>query len=76
MVAKSSVSITDLKRILRRHKEAEGATGGDFNQTAFRLYRPAEAFEAMWEKLADLEIKKTIRKRRGGKSVPVYLDAL
>ena len=37
---------------------------------------PADTFEAMLEKLDDLEIRKTIRKRRGEKSVPISLDAL
>ena len=37
---------------------------------------PADAFEAMLEKLDDLEIKKTVEKRRGEKSIRVSLDAL
>ena len=37
---------------------------------------PADAFEAMLEKLDDLEIKKSVEKRRGEKSIRVSLDAL
>ena len=37
---------------------------------------PADAFEAMLEKLDDLEIKKTVEKRRGEKSIRVSPDAL
>ena len=37
---------------------------------------PADAFEAMLEKLDDLEIKKTVEKLRGEKSIRVSLDAL
>ena len=78
LVAKSSVSITDLKKnpsaII---KEAEGAPVVSLNHNRPSAYIvPADAFEAMLEKLDDLEIRKTIRKRQGENSIPVSLDAL
>jgi len=78
LVAKSSVSITDLKKnpsaVIR---EAEGSPVVILNHNRPSAYIvPADAFEAMLEKLDDLEIKKTVRKRRGEKSIPVSLDAL
>ena len=78
LVAKSSVSITDLKKnpsaII---KEAEGSPVVILNHNRPSAYIvPADAFEAMLEKLDDLEIKNTVRKRRGEKSIQVSLDAL
>jgi antitoxin StbD len=37
---------------------------------------PAEAFEAMLEKLEDLDLAELVRQRRGGKTVKVSLDDL
>ena len=78
LVAKSSVSITDLKKNPSAViKEAEGSPVVILNHNRPSAYIvPADAFEAMLEKLDDLEIKKTVRKRRGEKSTPVSLDAL
>ncbi len=78
LVAKSSVSITDLKKNPSAViKEAEGAPVVILNHNRPSAYLvPADAFEAMLEKLDDLEIKKTVRKRRSEKSIPVSLDAL
>ena len=78
LLTKSSVSITDLKKnpsaII---KEAEGAPVAILNHNRPSAYIvPADAFEAMLEKLDDLEIKKTVEKRRGEKSIRVSLDAL
>lgn len=78
LLTKSSVSITDLKKnpsaIIR---EAEGAPVAILNHNRPSAYIvPADAFEAMLEKLDDLEIKKTVQKRRGEKSIRVSLDAL
>jgi len=78
LLTKSSVSITDLKKnpsaIIR---EAEGAPVAILNHNRPSAYIvPADAFEAMLEKLDDLEIKKTVEKRRGEKSIRVSLDAL
>ena len=78
IVAKSSVSITDLKKNPSAViKEAAGAPVVILNHNRPSAYIvPADAFEAMLEKLDDLEIKKIVRKRRGEKSVPISLDAL
>jgi antitoxin StbD len=78
LVAKSSVSITDLKKNPSAViKEAEGAPVVILNHNRPSAYIvPADAFEAMLEKLDDLEIKNTVRKRRNEKSIPVSLDVL
>ena len=78
LVAKSSVSITDLKKNPSAViKEAEGSPVVILNHNRPSAYIvPADAFEAMLEKLDDLEIKNTVRKRRGEKSIPVSHDAL
>jgi antitoxin StbD len=78
LVAKSSVSITDLKKNPSAViKEAEGSPVVILNHNRPSAYIvPADTFEAMLEKLDDLEIKNTVRKRRGEKSIPVTLDAL
>jgi len=78
LVAKSSVSITDLKKNPSAViKEAEGAPVVILNHNRPSAYIvPADAFEAMLERLDDLEIKKTVRKRQSEKSIPVSLDAL
>ena len=78
LVAKSSVSITDLKKNPSAViKEAEGAPVAILNHNRPSAYLvPADTFEAMLEKLDDLEIKKTVRKRQSEKSIPVSFDAL
>ncbi|MDI6725661.1 MAG: type II toxin-antitoxin system prevent-host-death family antitoxin [Smithellaceae bacterium] len=78
LAAKSSVSITDLKKNPSAViKEAEGSPVVILNHNKPSAYIvPADAFEAMLEKLDDLEIKKTVRKRQSEKSIPVSLDAL
>ena len=78
LAAKSSVSITDLKKNPSAViKEAEGAPVVIPNHNRPSAYIvPADAFEAMLERLDDLEIKKTVRKRQSEKSIPVSLDAL
>jgi antitoxin StbD len=78
LVAKSSVSITDLKKNPSAViKEAEGSPVVILNHNRPSAYIvPVDAFEAMLEKLDDFEIKKTVRKRRGEKSIAVSVDAL
>lgn len=78
LAAKSSVSITELKKNPSAViKEAEGLPVVILNHNKPSAYIvPADAFEAMLEKLDDLEIKKTVRKRQSEKSIPVSLDAL
>jgi antitoxin StbD len=78
LVAKSSVSITDLKKNPSSViKQADGSPVVILNHNRPSAYIvPADAFEAMLEKLDDLEIKNTVRKQRGEKSIPVSPDAL
>ena len=78
LLAESSVSITDLKKnpsaIIR---EAEGAPVAILNHNRPSAYIvPADTFEAMLEKLDDLDIKKIVNERKSEKSVRVSLDAL
>lgn len=78
LLAESSVSITDLKKnpsaIIR---EAEGAPVAILNHNRPSAYLvPADTFEAMLEKLEDLEIKRIVKERKSEKSVRVSLDAL
>ena len=78
LLAKSSVSITELKKnptaII---EEAEGAPVAILNHNRPSAYLvPADTFEAMLEKLDDLEIAKIVRGRKKEKTVQVSLDAL
>ena len=78
LLAESSVSITDLKKnpsaIIR---EAEGAPVAILNHNRPSAYLvPADTFEAMLEKLDDLEIKRIVKERKSEKSVRVSLDSL
>ncbi len=78
LLAKSSVSITELKKnptaII---EEAEGAPVAILNHNRPSAYLvPADTFEAMLEKLDDLEIAKIIRERKKEKTVQVSLDEL
>ena len=78
LFAESSVSITDLKKnpsaIIR---EAEGAPVAILNHNRPSAYIvPADTFEAMLEKLDDLDIKKIVKEQKSEKSVCVSLDAL
>jgi len=76
LAAKSSVSITELKKNPTAViKEAEGSPVVILNHNRPSAYIvPADSFEAMLEKLDDLEIKKIVRKRQSEKSIPVSLD--
>ena len=78
LLAKSSVSITELKKnptaII---EEAEGAPVAILYHNRPSAYLvPADTFEAMLEKLDDLEIAKIIRERKKEKTVQVSLDEL
>jgi antitoxin StbD len=78
LLAKSSVSITDLKKnpsaII---KEAEGAPIAILNHNRPSAYLvPADTFEAMLEKLDDLEIARIIRERKKEKAIRVPLNEL
>jgi antitoxin StbD len=78
LAAKSSVSITDLKKnpsaII---EEAEGAPVAVLNHNRPSAYLvPAETFEAMLEKLDDLEIAKIVKERKKEKTIKVSLNEL
>jgi antitoxin StbD len=77
-MAKSSVSITDLKKnpsaII---KEAEGAPVAILNHNRPSAYIiPADTFEAMLEKLDDLEIARIVKERKKEKTIRVLLNEL
>ncbi|MDQ5984981.1 MAG: Antitoxin YafN [Syntrophus sp. SKADARSKE-3] len=78
LMAKSSVSITDLKKnpsaII---KEAEGAPVAILNHNRPSAYLvPADTFEAMLEKLDDLEVAKIVKDRKEEKNIKVSIDEL
>jgi len=78
LLAKSSVSITDLKKnpsaII---KEAEGAPVAILNHNRPSAYIvPADTFEAMLEKLDDLEIARIVKERKKEKTIRVALSEL
>ena len=78
LLAKSSVSITELKKnptaII---EEAEGAPVAILNHNRPSAYLvPADTFEAMLEKLDDLEIVKIVKEWKKEKTVQVSLDEL
>jgi len=78
LLAKSSVSITDLKKnpsaII---KEAEGAPVVILNHNRPSAYIvPADTFEAMLEKLDDLEIARIVKERKKEKTIRVSLNEL
>jgi len=78
LLAKSSVSITDLKKnpsaIIA---EAEGAPVAVLNHNRPSAYLvPADTFEAMLEKIDDLEIAKIVKERKLGKTIKISLHEL
>jgi antitoxin StbD len=78
LLAKSSVSITDLKKnpsaII---KEAEGAPVAILNHNRPSAYIvPADTFEAMLEKLDDMEIARIVKERKKEKTIRVSLNEL
>jgi len=78
LLAKSSVSITDLKKnpsaIIA---EAEGAPVAILNHNRPSAYLvPADTFEAMLEKIDDLEIAKIVKERKLEKTIKISLNEL
>jgi antitoxin StbD len=78
LLAKSSVSITDLKKnpsaIIA---EAEGAPVAVLNHNRPSAYLvPADTFEAMLEKIDDLEIAKIVKERKLEKTIKISLNEL
>jgi antitoxin StbD len=76
--ASTTVSITELRRnpgaIIEEAGDAPVAILNRNRATAYLV--PAEAFEALIDKLEDLELAAIARQRRDGKTVKVTLDEL
>lgn len=78
LYARASVSISDLKKNPSRIiQEAGGTPVAILNHNKPSAYLvPAEAFEALMEKLEDYELSRVVKEREGEPSVPVSLDEL
>lgn len=78
LYARASVSISDLKKNPSRIiHEAEGSPVAILNHnkpTAYLL--PAEAFEALMEKLEDYKLAQVVKEREHEPTVKVSLDEL
>ncbi len=76
--ATATVSITDLRRnpgaIIDEAGDAPIAILNHNRASAYLV--PAKLYEAMMEKLDDIELAELVRKRRGGETVKVVLDDL
>jgi len=76
--ARSTVSITDLRRnpggIIDEAGDSAVAVLNHNRATAYLV--PAATFEAMMERLEELNLIELARQRRGGKTVKVSLDDL
>jgi len=76
--APNTVSITELRRnpaaIIEEAGDAPVAILSRNRATAYLV--PAEAFEALMDKLEDLELAQIVRTRSGGKTVKVSLEDL
>ncbi|MQR00683.1 type II toxin-antitoxin system prevent-host-death family antitoxin [Glaciimonas sp. GS1] len=76
--ARATVSITELRRnpgqVIEEGGNSPVAILNHNRATAYLV--PAEAFEAMLEKLEDIALADVVRNRRGGKVVKVTLDEL
>ncbi len=78
LYARASISISDLKKNPSRIiHEAEGAPVAILNHNKPSAYLvPAEAFEALMEKLEDYELSRIVREREDEPTVKVSLDEL
>lgn len=76
--ATATVSITDLRRnpaaIIDEAGDAPIAILNHNRASAYLV--PAKLFEAMMERLEDIDLAELVRERRGGKTVKVVLDDL
>jgi antitoxin StbD len=76
--ASTTVSITDLRRnpgaVIEEAGNLPVAILNHNRATAYLV--SAEAFEAMMDRLEDIELAELVRERRGGESVKVALDEL
>ncbi|MGO4154504.1 type II toxin-antitoxin system Phd/YefM family antitoxin [Cupriavidus sp. YAF13] len=76
--ATATVSITDLRRnpgAIIEEAGNEPVAVLNHNRPAAYLV-PAQAFEALMDRLEDIELAEIVRQRRGGKAVKVSLDEL
>jgi antitoxin StbD len=78
LYARASVSISDLKKNPSRIiHEAEGTPVAILNHNKPSAYLvPAEAFEALMEKLEDYELARIVEERKDEPAVKVSLDEL
>ncbi|HXV22180.1 MAG TPA: type II toxin-antitoxin system prevent-host-death family antitoxin [Desulfuromonadales bacterium] len=78
LYARASVSISDLKKNPSRIiHEAEGTPVAILNHNKPSAYLvPAEAFEALMEKLEDYELSRIVEERKDEPTVKVSLDEL
>ncbi len=76
--AASTVTITELKRDPYSVIEEAGKSAVAIlqNKRASAYLVPAETFEALIDKLEDLELAAIARQRHGGKTIKVSLDEL
>lgn len=76
--ASATVSITELRRnpglVIEEAGDSPVAILNHNRATAYLV--PADAFEAMLERLEDADLAEIVRKRRGGKTLKVSLDDL
>jgi antitoxin StbD len=76
--ANNTVSITELRRnpgaVIEDAGNSAVAVLNHNRATAYLV--PAAAFEAMMDKLENIELAEIVRQRRGGKTVEVTLDDL
>jgi antitoxin StbD len=78
LYARASVSISDLKKNPSRIiNQSEGSPVAILNHNKPSAYLiPAEAFEALMEKLEDYELSRVVKEREREPSVKVSLDEL
>jgi len=78
LFARVSVSISDLKKNPSRIiNESEGAPVAILNHNKPSAYIiPADAFEALMEKLEDYELSQVVKEREHEPSVKISLDEL
>ena len=78
LFARASVSISDLKKNPSRIiNQSEGAPVAILNHNKPSAYIiPADAFEALMERLEDYELSRVVREREHEPSVKVSLDEL
>ena len=78
LFARASVSISDLKKNPSRIiNQSEGAPVAILNHNKPSAYLiPADAFEALMEKLEDYELSQVVKEREHEPSIKISLDKL